>query len=177
MASRARYAAQRQLETNATTSRITGGVSLVIGLLALCLLDLSRAGAPLLLIYFGFLALLFYGPGAIYLIFADRVKRGVSWAIITTLVIAALQALAALAFFVIYALVFFLLGAALMAILLLLLVVLIIHCSKGLSAVRTLGPTTPGFEPLMPLNPVVPPVQLAPPPRPAQHTTDWPDIR
>jgi hypothetical protein len=177
MASHSRLAVQRRLETSATTTRVVGVACLALGVIALCLLgNMMRFGGSALEILFFFVPLVvaFYGPAALYLAFASRIRNGVQWVIITTLVIASLHALLILAALVVYVLVFFVLGVIVAGILFLLLVLLIVHCALAIPAAReTAAPH--GFEPLMPQSPGMWQAPTQPPP--AEDDGGWPDIR
>ena len=152
---------------------------LALGVIALCLLgNLLRiwGSALAFLLFFGPLVVVFYGPGALYLTFASRIRRGVQWAVITTLVIASLHALMILGVLVVYVLAFFVLGVIVAGILFLLLVLLIVHCALAIPAAREMAAPR-GFEPLMPQSPGMWQAPAQPPPPPAEDAGGWPDIR
>jgi hypothetical protein len=171
-------AAQQRLETNATTSRIVGVACLVLGVISLCGLgNLINFSAPAMVvaIYVGAIVLVFFGPGALYLVFASHIRRGRQWAIITTLVVASLHALLMFASLVVNVLAFNVPAVLVGGILFLLQVLLIVHCARGLAVAREVGAMPHGFEPLMPPNPGMWQAPAQPPP--AEGDGGWPDIR
>jgi hypothetical protein len=179
MASRARLIAQQRIETCAMTSRIAGGACLVLGLVPLCLLGnlaKSREATFAILIYFGALTLIFYGPAIAYLLLAGRAKAGAPWAIITTLVVASVHAAIMLLVLAGAFLIFYISVLLVGGMLFLLLVLLIVHAAQALQATRTLGPPAAGFEPL--IAQTKSPAAPTPPPAPrAPDDGGWPDIR